>query len=133
MSRDDLGKLLLRVMVGVLILLHGIAKIRYGIGGIERMLIANNMPGFLAWGVYIGEVIAPVLMILGFYARAGGLIVAMNMVIALLLAHSNQIGSFNAQGIWALELQGMFLIGALTVGLIGAGRYSLGGESGPWN
>ena len=133
MSRDDLGKLLLRVTVGVLILLHGIAKIRYGIGGIERMLIANNMPGFLAWGVYIGEVIAPVLMILGFYARAGGLIVAMNMVIALLLAHSNQIGSFNAQGIWALELQGMFLIGALTVGLIGAERYSLGGDGGPWN
>lgn len=133
MSRDDLGKLLLRVTVGVLILLHVIAKIRYGIGGIERMLIANNMPGFLAWGVYIGEVIAPVLMILGFYARAGGLIVAMNMVIALLLAHSNQIGSFNAQGIWALELQGMFLIGALTVGLIGAGRYSLGGDGGPWN
>lgn len=133
MSRDDLGKLLLRVTVGVLILLHGIAKIRYGIGGIERMLIANNMPGFLAWGVYIGEVIAPVLMILGFYARAGGLIVAMSMVIALLLAHSNQIGSFNAQGIWALELQGMFLIGALTVGLIGAGRYSLGGDGGPWN
>ena len=133
MSRDDLGKLLLRVTVGILILLHGIAKIRYGIGGLERMLIANNMPGFLAWGVYIGEVIAPVLMILGFYARAGGLIVAMNMVIALLLAHSNQIGSFNAQGIWALELQGMFLIGALTVGLIGAGRYSLGGDGGPWN
>ena len=52
---------------------------------------------------------------------------------ALLLAHSNQIGSFNAQGIWALELQGMFLIGALTVGLIGAGRYSLGGDGGPWN
>ncbi|MDV2117372.1 DoxX family protein [Alcaligenes faecalis] len=133
MSRDDLGKLLLRVTVGVLILLHGIAKIRYGIGGIERMLITNNMPGFLAWGVYIGEVIAPVLMILGFYARAGGLIVAMNMVIAVLLAHSNQINSFNAQGIWTLELQGMFLVGALTVGLIGAGRYSLGGSSGPWN
>ncbi len=133
MFRDDLGKLLLRVTVGVLILLHGVAKIRYGIGGIEKMLIANNMPGFLAWGVYIGEVIAPVLIILGFYARAGGLIVAMNMLIALLLAHSNQIGSFNAQGIWVLELQGMFLIGALTVGLIGAGRYSLSGDAGPWN
>lgn len=133
MSRDDLGKLILRVGVGLLLLLHGIAKIRYGIGGIEKMVVANNLPSIVAWGVYLGEVVAPVLMILGFYARAAGLVAALNMVIALLLAHSKQFASFSSQGVWALELQGLFLIGCLTVGLIGAGKYSVGGSGGAWN
>ena len=133
MSRDDLGKLILRVGVGLLLLLHGIAKIRYGIGNIEKMVVANNLPSIVAWGVYLGEVVAPALMILGYYARAAGLVAALSMVIALLLAHSGQFGSFTAQGIWSLELQGLFLIGCLAVGLIGAGKYSVGGSSGPWN
>ncbi|HRL22978.1 DoxX family protein [Alcaligenes sp. SDU_A2] len=133
MSRDDLGKLILRAGVGLLLLLHGIAKIRYGIGGIEKLVLANNLPSVVAWGVYLGEVLAPIMMILGYYARAAGLVAALNMLIALLLAHSSQLTSFTGQGIWSLELQGLFLIGCLTVGLIGAGKYSVGGNGGPWN
>jgi putative oxidoreductase len=37
------------------------------------------------------------------------------------------------QGGWALELQGLYLFGALSVALMGAGRLSVAGPNGRWN
>ncbi|NYT81346.1 DoxX family protein [Alcaligenaceae bacterium] len=129
---DDLGKLILRVTLGVLILLHGIAKLQHGVGPIESMMAARGLPAFLAWAVYLGEVLAPALVILGLYARLGGLLIAVNMVVAIVLVHSGQLLQM-ANGGWRLELQGMYLSAALAVALFGAGRFSLGGRGGQWN
>ena len=49
---DDLGKLILRLAVGVLLLLHGIAKIRGGIGWMAGPLGAIGLPAFIGYGVY---------------------------------------------------------------------------------
>ena len=130
---DDLGKLVLRLVLGILVLLHGLAKLRFGIGGVEGMLAAHGMPAFFAWGVYVGEIIAPIFLILGIYARLGGLLVVINMVVAICLAHTGQLGLLSKSGGWALELQGMYLFGALAVLLLGAGAYGLGGRNGRWN
>src|SRR3546814_17978940 len=86
---DDLGKLVLRLTIGVLILFHGVAKLLNGIGPIEAMIVARGMPAFFAWAVYIGEVIATLLLIFGFYTRLGGLLITLNMLVAIVLA---QIG-----------------------------------------
>lgn len=132
-SLEDLGKLVLRLTVGILLLLHGIAKLSKGVSGIEHMVAAHGLPAFLAWGVYIGEVVAPLLLILGVYARLGAMLVVINMVVALVLAHSGQWLMLSGSGGWRLELQGLFLFGALSIALLGAGRYSLGGTAGRWN
>ena len=130
---DDTGKLVLRLSLGILVLLHGLMKLSSGVGGISGMLSSHGLPGFLAYAAYLGEVVGPLLIILGFYSRLGGLLVVVNMVVAILLAHAGQLSSLNAQGGWALELQGMFLFGALAIAFMGAGRFSLGGSSGRWN
>ncbi|MFA5521763.1 MAG: DoxX family protein [Castellaniella sp.] len=130
---DNLGKLVLRVSIGGMLLLHGIGKLVGGIGGIEQMVMAAGMPAIVAWGVYLGEVLAPLLMILGFYTRLGGLIAATSMVFAILLAHSAHIFSLSPMWGWAIETQGLFLFGAVAVALLGAGRYSMGGIGGRWN
>lgn len=124
-TQHDLGKLLLRVTLGVLILLHGIAKLKHGLGPIEGMLQAHGLPAFLAYGAYLGEVLGPVLVILGLYARLGAVLIVLNMIAAIALAHAGQLGQLNETGGWALELQGMFLVGALAVSLLGPGRYSV--------
>jgi putative oxidoreductase len=36
-------------------------------------------------------------------------------------------------GGWALELQGLYLLVSITVALLGAGRYGVGGTRGRWN
>ena len=133
MKSDDTGKLILRLCLGILILLHGLSKLGTGVGGIAGMLSSHGLPGFLAYFVYVGEIVAPLLLILGIAARLGGLLIAINMVVAILLAHTGQLGSTTNNGGWALELQGMFLFTALAIAFLGAGRFGLGGASGRWN
>lgn len=132
-AMDDLGKLVLRVAVGGMLIMHGIGKLFGGIGGIENMVIGAGMPAFFAWAVYIGEVIAPALMILGYYARLGAILGTLNMLVAIMLAHSHQVFSVGSMGGWAIELQGLFLFGCFSVALLGAGRYSVAGKHGSWN
>ncbi|BEU95176.1 DoxX family protein [Acidovorax sp. DW039] len=124
-NTDDAGKLVLRVAIGLLVLLHGIFKITHGVGFIGGMLDKAGLPGFLAYGVYIGEVVAPLMMMLGVGARAGAAIVVVNMLVALGLVHMGDLFVITKQGGWALELQGLYLFGALAVALLGAGRYSV--------
>lgn len=130
---DDLSKLLLRLALGLLIFFHGWAKIRGGIGGIEAMLALRGWPTVLAWGVYLGEVVAPLLLILGVYTRMAAAIIATNMLVAVGLAHLDHLTQFTSSGGWRLELQAMFLVAAIAVALLGAGSYALGGRNGRWN
>lgn len=125
---DDLGKLVLRVVLGALILLHGIAKLRGGIGFVEHSVEAAGLPAFVAYGVYAGEVLAPLAVIPGWYARVGAAVIAANMLFAFGLVHRGQLLALNGQGGWALELQGMFFVAALALALLGPGRYSLNGR-----
>lgn len=122
---NDIGKLVLRLTLGILMLFHGYAKITKGVSGIEASVISMGLPAWVAYGVYIGEVIAPILVILGFYARAGGAIIAVNMIFALTLSHSTQLLDLGRSGGWALELQGFFLFTGLVVALIGPGRFGI--------
>lgn len=122
---DDIGKLILRLTLGILMLLHGISKLRFGISGIEGMLASHGLPAFLAYGVLVGEVFAPLLVIFGFYARIGGAIMAINMIVAIALAHSSQLLDIGKSGGWALELQGFFLFTAIVIALIGPGKFGI--------
>lgn len=127
-GRADLGKLVLRLALGLLILLHGIAKLRGGLDPIVGMVQAHGLPGFVAYGALVGEVLAPLMVLAGFHARIGAMLVAFNMLVAFALAHLGQLGQLNQQGGWALELQGMFLATAVAIALLGPGRYSVNGK-----
>ncbi|KPU88668.1 GntR family transcriptional regulator [Variovorax paradoxus] len=122
---DDTGKLILRVALGILILLHGIAKVSKGVDGIGGMLASHGLPGVLAYLVYVGEIVAPVLLIIGLYTRPAAAIVAINMLVAIWLVHRKDLGALNGQGGWALELQGMFLFAAIALAFTGGGRFGL--------
>lgn len=130
---QDLGKAVLRIVLGILILLHGIAKIMNGPGMVLQLVEQAGLPSALAYGVYIGEVLAPVLLIIGLWTRLAALIVAINMLFAVGLVHMHQLGSLGKSGGWELELQGMFFGTAVAIMLLGAGRFSVGGINGKLN
>ncbi len=132
-TRDDLGKLILRLTLGILLLFHGVSKVINGIGFIEGMITSHGLPSFLAYGVYLGELLAPVLLILGVLTRLGGLLVVGNMVIAFSLVHLNQLGDLAKTGGWSLELQAFYLFTGVCLMLFGAGRYSVSGGCGAWD
>jgi putative oxidoreductase len=125
MKAEDAGKLVLRTVLGVLILLHGIAKLRFGLGDVATSLAHAGLPAPIGYLVYLGEVVAPLLVILGVWARLGALVIAINMAVALLLGHWGHIFQVEGHGGLLLEVQFMFLSGAIAVALLGPGRYSL--------
>jgi putative oxidoreductase len=130
---DDAGKLVLRLALGLMLLLHGIAKVTGGIGGISGMLERAGMPAVLGYAVFLGEVVAPLLIIVGAWTRLAALLVIGNMIVAVLLVHRAEIFTLAKTGGWALELQGFYFFTAIALLLMGAGRYSLGGPHGRWN
>ena len=122
---ESTGKLILRIALGSLILLHGIAKLTGGVSGLSGMVTAAGLPSFVTYGVYIGEVVAPMLILLGWYSRVGAAVIAINMLFAIGLAHRPELFALNDTGGWAIELQGMFLFAAISLALIGPGRFSI--------
>ncbi|MES2759965.1 MAG: DoxX family protein [Pseudomonadota bacterium] len=130
---DDAGKLVLRAALAIIILFHGYAKLTGGIGFIADMLAKAGLPAALGYLVYVGEVLAPLMILFGIFTRPAALVVAINMIVAVLLVHGAEFFTINKTGGWALELQGMFFFTAVAVALLGAGRYSLGGASARFN
>lgn len=132
-SREDLGRLVLRLSLAVLLLFHGVSKLLGGVGFITGMLAKMGLPEAIGYLVYVGEVVAPLLILVGVWTRLAALIVAGNMVVAILLVHTKEFFTMSESGGWALELQGIYLFAAIALALLGAGRYSIGGRTGKWN
>ena len=130
---DDLGKLLLRVSIAALVLFHGVSKLIGGPAFIVGLVTKIGLPAPFGYMVYVGEVIAPLLVIVGLWTRAAALVIAINMIVAVLLVHTGEFFTMSKTGGWALELQGLYFFGALAIALLGAGRLSLGGVHGRWN
>jgi putative oxidoreductase len=119
--RQSAGVLLLRFTVSGLMLFHGIAKLRNGLGPIESLLSEAGLPTWFAYGVLIGEIAAPLLVIAGVWVRAAALIMAANMVFAIGLAHSSQLFTLGRSGAYGLEAQAFFLLCSIAIAML-AGR-----------
>ncbi|PUA19978.1 DoxX family protein [Glaciimonas sp. PCH181] len=132
-NTDDLGKFILRATLAILILFHGISKMISGPGFVVGLVSSAGLPPQVAYLVYIGEVLAPLIILFGVWTRVGALIVVINMLFAFALVHSKQILTLSDTGGWGLELQGFYLFSAVAVLLLGAGRLSIGGTAGRWN
>jgi putative oxidoreductase len=130
---DDAGKLVLRVVLGVLLLFHGMSKLIGGIGSVGGILVHAGLPPALGYLVYVGEVVAPIMILIGLYTRLAALVVVVNMIVAVLLVHTSQFFTTNQSGGWALELQAMYFAAGVVLALTGAGRFSLGGRTGLFN
>jgi len=124
---DAFGRLILRLSLGVLMLLHGVDKILHpaAIEHISRLLTDAGLPAFLVHGVYIGEIVAPLMLIFGVFSRFAGVLVAINMGFAIFLAHSAELLELTGHGGWQIELQWMYLSCGLVVAFLGGGRYAL--------
>ena len=128
---EDFGKLLLRFGLGGLLLFHGVHNLLNGLEPIKSALATHNISDAVAYGVYLGEIVAPVLIILGLFSRIGGLLIAANMIVAVLLMHMADIAVLSPGGGYALESEALYLVAALSIALLGAGRFSIG--NGNWN
>jgi len=125
MMYEDLGKLVLRLGVAGLMLFHGVAKIMHGTSFIAGMLAERGLPAVMVYGVYIGEVVAPLLLIIGLFTRLAGMTIAINMLVAIYLVHMGDLASWGEHGAWKIELPMFYFFASLAITFLGAGKYSL--------
>ena len=127
MNNENAGKLILRLTVGLLMLFHGVAKLIHpdSLDFIRMGLSGLGLPELLAYGVYVGEVLAPLLLVAGIFSRWGGMLIVVNMLFAIGLAHTGDLFALTDHGGYRLELQMFYLLGGLAVMFLGSGRYAI--------
>lgn len=125
MKNQNLGILVLRVSLGALMLIHGISKLQHGIDGIVGMIEQSGLPGIIAYGVYLGEVIAPLMLIVGFRTRIAAIPLVVTMLVAIFLVSSGNLFSLTTSGGLAIELPALYLFGALLLFFTGGGNIAV--------
>jgi putative oxidoreductase len=126
-SSADCGLLALRLWVGLsLLLLHGLDKLmtfqEKASGFFDPLKIGHRNSLILA---VAGEVLCPVLLILGLFTRFGALGSAINMSVAFFLVHKHAL-----KGGHSGELAFLYLGGFVALFLAGGGRFSLDAKAG---
>ena len=121
----DLGMLISRIAIGFPMSVYGINKLIHAVGFIENMMTMHGLPSFFAYGVFAGEIIAPVMLIIGFRTRFAGLIFAANCFTATILAQTGNLFKLNDFGGWALELLVIYMLISLSFFFTGAGKYAV--------
>jgi putative oxidoreductase len=124
-ASTDLSLLVLRLWLGgSLVVLHGWGKLM----GYKKM--AGSFPDPLKVGNEVslalavtGEVLCPVLLILGLFTRFAALGSAITMAVAFFLVHEMILNARSG------ELAFIYLAGFVTILLAGPGRFALDGKS----
>src|SRR3972149_4361973 len=129
LKSNDLGIVIVRVTVGLLLLPHGISKLINGIDFLGELLPKVSLPPVMRYGVFIGEIIAPILLVIGYRTRIAALFVAFNMFMTVYLAHRELVFTIKSSGSWAIELNALFFFGALALFFTGGGKYCVSSKS----
>jgi len=124
MNDSDLGKFIFRITIAVLMLFHGYAKLKYGLGFIEGVLQAKGLPTFISYFVYVGEILAPILLIIGYKTRFAATSIIITMFCAIYLVFPNDLMTLSKVGALKLELNYFFIFTSLALIFTGAGKYS---------
>jgi putative oxidoreductase len=131
---NDAGKLILRLTVAGLMLFHGVSKMRRGVAWMAGPLQAHHLPSWLAYGVFVAEVLAPILLIIGFLTRPAAVIIAFEMCMALYLVVGPHTFALDKQtGAPGGELQFFYIGASLAIAFLGSGRYAVSKGQGRWD
>lgn len=120
--KNDIGRFILRLAIGGLMLFHGMNKLIYGNEQVNQILDSVGIPAFLGFGVFLGEILAPILLIAGQWTRVAGFLIAGDMLVATMLVHAQQMDEINQLGGWMLELNALYFLGAVAIIFLGSGR-----------
>ncbi len=125
----DLGLLILRVVVGLLLIGHGTQKLFgwFGGTGIEKWVAGIGTRGFMpptlwGWAGALGETVGGILLALGFLSPLGSFAIAAAMLVAIVTAHWSK-GIWNSKG--GIEFPLTNIAAVLALALTGPGVYSL--------
>lgn len=125
-TQSDVGKLALRLLIGIMLLCHGVAKIFHGVSFIEAQFVKLSIPAFLAYSVFLGEIVAPLMLIVGYRVKIASFLVFCTMAVIFVLVHTpSELIAVNKHGALVLETLYFYAFGAVAVFFLGAGKFSI--------
>ncbi|GAA0743355.1 DoxX family protein [Gaetbulibacter jejuensis] len=124
-SKLDIGLLLLRTSIASTMLVYGITKLINGVSFISGLLSDYGLPSFFSYGVYIGEILAPLLIIIGYRTKLAGLIFAINCLVAILMVQLPNFFTLNEFGGWYVGPIVIYFVFGLAMFYTGAGKIAL--------
>ncbi|WP_226366207.1 DoxX family protein [Pseudonocardia sp. ICBG162] len=121
---SDIALLLVRVLVGVVLVAHGLQKLSGGVGGVASSFAGMGipLPTVSALFVIVAELGGGLLLLAGAATTVAGLAVVVAMAGAFLFAHAG-LNPFVDSGGW--ELVGVIAAGGLALAAVGPGRFSV--------
>lgn len=120
-SLQPLGLLLLRLTVGIIFIYHGYPKLLHQGAGMQGFFTQHGLPAYFVYVSGILEVFGGGLLVLGLFARAAGLLLAIEMSVAIWKVHSG--GGVTAVHNYEFPLA--LGVAAFAIATAGAGMISL--------
>ncbi|WP_110666514.1 DoxX family protein [Salinicola halophilus] len=127
LDSPDIGRLLLRLSLGLALLIHGLTKLILPaqLIAVAGLLQDVGLPTVLAYATLIAEIGGSLMILLGWRARLGGIVVAIDIGFAVALAYLPRALDLTPEGGWALELPAILFAVAMTIVALGSGRIAL--------
>jgi putative oxidoreductase len=122
------GLAILRVVLGIAMIVHGWSKLSGGVGNVAGSFGGNlgiPAPGLMAWVVTIVELVGGILLVVGFLSQIAGILIALDMLGAILFAFLLRGAPFIENGAITWEKEAVFAAAALCIALAGPGAWSV--------
>ena len=120
-SFQPLGLLILRCALGAIFFKYGYPKLTHAAGPMQAMFVQHGLPAPLFYVAGVLETFGGLLLTLGLFARGAALLLAIEMVVAIVKVH-------NVHGIMALQEYQFPLalaVSCFALATIGAGALSV--------
>lgn len=120
------GLAILRIVLGIAMAVHGWSKLSGGVDGVAGFFgtLGIPAPGLMAWVVTIVELVGGILLIVGFLTQIVGILIALDMLGAILFAFLLRGAPFIENGAITWEKEAVFAAAALCIVLAGPGAWS---------
>ncbi|MFS0823867.1 DoxX family protein [Bacillus sp. 1P02SD] len=123
-NKFELGSLIIRVVLGITFFVHGLVKFQDGIENTVGWFDSIGLPGVLAYGVAVIELVGGIMLVLGLFSRIVSILFAIVMVGAIVKVKL-AIGFLGNGQMAGYELDLAFLAMAVMLAITGSKAFAL--------
>ncbi|MEK5477319.1 DoxX family protein [Paenibacillus sp. FSL R5-0407] len=100
MTKSNIVSLIMRVVLGIIFVFHGVDKFQMGLSNVEAWFSSMGIPGFLAYVVAVIELVGGIMLIVGLFTRYVSVLLVVTLIGAIVTAKlsAGLLGNGNMAG-----------------------------------